>query len=161
MIAANSVSSGVSCVPPPCGRTLDGGISGFAISHRPSGTIQLHVPRPITRSTTPHHIGHGLTGPGADRSRIRLLGTQRVPGPSADRVCRAEGTHPGTRGLPGGGTAGEGGPVRTDSTHVLASVRTLNRLEHIGEIIRAALNALAMAAPPWLAGWMPPDWADR
>ena len=28
-MAANSVSSGVSCVPPPCGRTLDGGISGF------------------------------------------------------------------------------------------------------------------------------------
>jgi len=34
-MAANSVSSGVSCVPPPCGRTLDGGISGFAISHSP------------------------------------------------------------------------------------------------------------------------------
>ncbi len=62
MIAANSVSSGVSCVPPPCGRTLDGGISGSAISHNPSGTIQLHVPRPIPRPTTPHHIGHGLSG---------------------------------------------------------------------------------------------------
>lgn len=33
MMAANIVSSGVSCVPPPCGRTLEGGISGFAISH--------------------------------------------------------------------------------------------------------------------------------
>lgn len=47
MIAANSVSSGVSCVPPPCGRTFDGGISGSAIFHSPSGTIQLHVPRPM------------------------------------------------------------------------------------------------------------------
>lgn len=65
MIAANSVSSGVSAVPPPCGRTLDGGISGSAISHSPSGTIQLQVPRPITTSTTPHHIGHAL-------SRLRL-----------------------------------------------------------------------------------------
>ncbi len=61
MIAANSVSSGVSCVPPPCGRTLEGGISGFAISHNPSGTTQLHVPRPMTRPTTPHHIGHALS----------------------------------------------------------------------------------------------------
>ena len=61
MMAANSVSSGVSCVPPPCGRTLDGGISGFAISHSPSGTIQLHVPRPMPGSTTPHHVGHGLS----------------------------------------------------------------------------------------------------
>lgn len=39
MMAANNVSSGVSCVPPPCGRTLDGGISGFAISHSPSGGL--------------------------------------------------------------------------------------------------------------------------
>ena len=61
MIAANSVSSGVSCVPPPCGRTFDGGISGFAISHSPSGTIQLHVPRPIDSSTSDHHIGHRLS----------------------------------------------------------------------------------------------------
>ncbi|MDX3427144.1 hypothetical protein PV440_41480, partial [Streptomyces sp. ME02-6985-2c] len=35
-------------------------ISGFAISHSPSGTIQLHVPRPMPNSTTPHHVGHGL-----------------------------------------------------------------------------------------------------
>jgi hypothetical protein len=56
MIAANSVSSGVSCVPPPCGRTRDGGINGSAISHKPSGTIQLHVPRPMFSSTShnPH-----------------------------------------------------------------------------------------------------------
>lgn len=32
MMAANSVSSGVSCVPPPCGLSLEGGISGFAIT---------------------------------------------------------------------------------------------------------------------------------
>lgn len=32
MIAANRVSSGVSRVPPPCGRTFGGGISGSAIS---------------------------------------------------------------------------------------------------------------------------------
>lgn len=51
-MAANNVSSGVSCVPPPCGRTLGCGISGFAISHSPSGTIQLHVPRPMYGSTS-------------------------------------------------------------------------------------------------------------
>ncbi|MFD9624113.1 hypothetical protein ACFWB2_44115, partial [Streptomyces virginiae] len=32
-----------------------------AISHNPSGTIQLHAPRPMPTSTTPHHIGHGLS----------------------------------------------------------------------------------------------------
>jgi transposase len=44
-----------------------------------------------------------------------------------------------------------GGKQRTDSTHVLAAVRDLNRLELAGETVRAALEALAAAAPQWLA----------
>ena len=40
-----------------------------------------------------------------------------------------------------------GGRQRTDSTHVLAAVRTLNRMEFVGETLRAALEALAVAAP--------------
>ena len=43
-----------------------------------------------------------------------------------------------------------GGRQRTDSTHVLAAVRTLNRMEFVGETLRAALEALAAAAPGWL-----------
>ena len=38
------------------------------------------------------------------------------------------------------------GRQRTDSTHVLAAVRTLNRLERVGETLRAALNELAAVA---------------
>src|SRR3954447_2472212 len=41
------------------------------------------------------------------------------------------------------------GRQRTDSTHVLAAVRTLNRLERGGETLRAALNELATVAPDW------------
>jgi transposase len=44
-----------------------------------------------------------------------------------------------------------GGKTRTDSTHVLAAVRDLNRLELAGESVRATLEALAVAAPDWLA----------
>jgi transposase len=44
-----------------------------------------------------------------------------------------------------------GGRQRTDSTHVLAAVRTLNRMEFVGETLRCALEALAAAAPDWLA----------
>ena len=44
-----------------------------------------------------------------------------------------------------------GGKQRTDSTHVLAAVRDLNRLELAGESVRATLEALAVAAPDWLA----------
>ena len=39
-----------------------------------------------------------------------------------------------------------GGQARTDSTHVLAAIRTLNRLENVGETLRAALNDLAPSA---------------
>jgi len=50
------------------------------------------------------------------------------------------------------------GRQRTDSTHVLAAVRVLNRLERVGETLRATLNALAMVAPDWLRAQAPPEW---
>lgn len=49
------------------------------------------------------------------------------------------------------GLIGAGGKARTDSTHVLSAVRDLNRLELAGESVRACLEALAVAAPDWLA----------
>ncbi len=54
-----------------------------------------------------------------------------------------------------------GGTQRTDSTHVLGAIRAMNRLESIGETLRAALNALAVAAPDWLLAQVSPDWFDR
>src|SRR3954467_1896997 len=50
---------------------------------------------------------------------------------------------------------------RTDSTHVLAATRDLNRLELVGETLRATLNALAAVAPEWLRALAPPEWFDR
>ncbi len=60
-----------------------------------------------------------------------------------------------------GGLLKARGRQRTDSTHVLAAVRSLNRLELVGETLRAALNALAVAAPDWLRSIAPPDWHER
>ncbi|HEX6866257.1 MAG TPA: IS1182 family transposase [Caulobacteraceae bacterium] len=54
-----------------------------------------------------------------------------------------------------------GGRQRTDSTHVLAAVRTLNRLEFVGETLRHALEVLATAAPDWVRQHVPAAWADR
>ena len=51
-----------------------------------------------------------------------------------------------------------GGRQRTDSTHVLARIRELNRLELAGETVRAALEAPAAAAPGWLAGVIDASW---
>jgi transposase len=53
------------------------------------------------------------------------------------------------------------GQQRTDSTSVLAAIRTLNRLELVGETLRAALNALAVAAPEWTQQHTPIEWVDR
>lgn len=54
-----------------------------------------------------------------------------------------------------------GGRARTDSTHVLAAVRTLNRLECMGETLRATLNALAVVAPDWLRQQITAEWFMR
>jgi transposase len=53
------------------------------------------------------------------------------------------------------------GRQRTDSTHILAAVRALNRIEVVGETRRHALNRLAVVAPEWLRAVSPPDWQDR
>ncbi len=55
----------------------------------------------------------------------------------------------------------ERGKQRTDSTHILAAIRTLNRLESIGEHLRAALNAVATVEPEWLKRWVSQDWFER
>ena len=53
------------------------------------------------------------------------------------------------------------GRQRTDSTAVLTAVRALNRLDLVGETLRHALEALAVAAPAWLRAQAPAAWYDR
>jgi transposase len=53
------------------------------------------------------------------------------------------------------------GAQRTDSTHVLAAVRSLNRVACVGETLRHALNTLAVVAPDWLRLQAPPAWYER
>jgi len=64
--------------------------------------------------------------------------------------------------LAGDGLVKAGGKQRTDSTHVVAAVAALNRLELAGESVRAAVEALAAAHPGWLAQRIcVPDWTGR
>jgi transposase len=55
----------------------------------------------------------------------------------------------------------ERGRQRTDSTHVLAAIRVMNRLELVMETMRAALNDLAEAVPLWLSQIVPSEWFVR
>ena len=50
---------------------------------------------------------------------------------------------------------------RTDSTHVIAAVRDLNRLETVGETLRSTLNDLAVLVPDWLQKNMNSAWFER
>lgn len=50
---------------------------------------------------------------------------------------------------------------RTDSTHIVAAIRQLNRLEMVGETMRRALDDLAQVAPDWLKPHIQPEWIER
>jgi transposase len=101
-------------------------------------------------------LGLELDDPGVDASvltefRARLLAdgqTERLLGLLLDRLRE--------RGL-----LDKGGRQRTDATHVHMAVRDLHRLEQVIETLRAALEALAVIAPAWLVGLVPPEWASR
>ena len=53
------------------------------------------------------------------------------------------------------------GIQRTDSTHVLAAIRKINRLELVGETIRHTLNQLAKEHSKWLLTVVKKDWLER
>jgi len=53
------------------------------------------------------------------------------------------------------------GQQRPDATHVWAAIRVLNRLELLGETLRAPLNDLATVALDWLREIAPPPWYER
>jgi transposase len=53
------------------------------------------------------------------------------------------------------------GTQRTDSTHVLAAIRTLHRLECVLEAMHSALNQLSAAAPTWVQQHVPLEWYPR
>jgi transposase len=53
------------------------------------------------------------------------------------------------------------GTQRTDSTHVLAAIRTLHRVECVLEALHYALNQLSAAEPVWVQQHVSPEWYTR
>ena len=49
----------------------------------------------------------------------------------------------------------------SDSTHIQAAARNLNRLECVGETMRHALQSLVALVPQWVQEHVPQDWYDR
>jgi transposase len=101
-------------------------------------------------------LGLTLTDAGFDysvlsefRSRLIAHSAEEVLLNTLLETCRAR------------GWVKAGGPQRTDSTHVLAAVRELNRLECVGETVRQTLEVLVDVVPGWLRGWLSPEWVVR
>jgi len=101
-------------------------------------------------------LGLELTDPGFDFSvlsefRTRLVESQqeRLLLDLLLEVCKQR------------GWLKAGGKQRSDSTHVLARVRSLSNLECVGETLRAVLDDLATLAPDWLVQHLTSDWFER
>ena len=105
------------------------------------------------RMTWKYALGLELEDPGFDASVLSEFRSRLVAG---DLTCLALDAL--LERLASLGLVRGGGRQRTDSTHVLGAIRMLNRLELAGESLRAALEALAVAAPGWLAGVIDESW---
>ncbi len=101
-------------------------------------------------------LGLTLTDPGFDHTVLSEFRTRLVTGSAELLLLDVL-----LERLKSEGLVKARGRQRTDSTHVLAAVRTLNRLERVGETLRATLNELATVAPEWLQTVAPPAWYER
>jgi transposase len=101
-------------------------------------------------------LGLSLTDPGFDHTVLSEFRSRLVEG-KAERLL----LDTLLKRLQEGDLIKVRGRQRTDSTHVLADVRGLNRLERVGETLRAALNELAVMAPDWLHALAPAAWYER
>ena len=97
------------------------------------------------RSDWKYLLALHLADPGFDHSLLSEFRGRLLGGDVAERLL--------ARVLDAareGGLLKARGRQRTDSTHVLAAMRELNRIELLAETLRAALNAITVAAPDWL-----------
>jgi transposase len=101
-------------------------------------------------------LGLALTDPGFHHTVLSEFRTRLVTGQVETLLLDTLLTVARTHGL-----LKARGRQRTDSTHVVSAIRVLNRLERVGEPLRAALNSLAVVAPAWVQALAPPEWYDR
>lgn len=109
-----------------------------------------------TRIDWKYALGLELADPGFDFSVLSKFRSRLIAGSAEMLLLERMLEHFKTQGL-----LKPRGKQRTDSTHVLAAIRTLNRLESVGETLRATLNAIASVAPEWLRDHAEPSWFDR
>ena len=119
-------------------------------------TCEISIYRCASTLDWKYVLGLELTDPGFDFSVLSEFRARLVAGNAALRLLDTL-----LERLRALGLLKQRGRQRTDSTHVLAAIRVLNRLERVGETLRAALNSLAVVVPAWLQGIAPLAWYDH
>jgi transposase len=99
-----------------------------------------------TRLDWQYLLGLGLDDPGFDHTVLSEF-REKTAGAGLERAV----LDALLEQLAADGLIKAGGKQRTDSTHVVAAVAALHRLELAGESVRAALEALTAAHPDWVA----------
>ncbi len=97
-----------------------------------------------------------LTDPGFDHTVLSEFRSRLVEGNAEQRLldllleqCRE------------GGWLKARGRQRTDSTHVLARIRALNRTLCVAQTMVYVLNVLSEVAPDWILTHVPAEWVER
>src|SRR2546421_1617472 len=97
-----------------------------------------------------------LCDPGFDHSVLSEFRARLIEGNAEQRLldllleqCRA------------GGWLKAHGRQRTDSTHVLARIRALNRTLCVAQTMVYVLNVLSEVAPEWVRAHVPIEWVER
>ncbi|MFE7593499.1 transposase, partial [Kitasatospora sp. NPDC057512] len=101
-------------------------------------------------------LGLELEYTGFDASVLCEFRARLVAGDRADALLTVM-----LERLKSAGLVRSGGRQRTDSTHVLACVRTLNRIECLGEALRAALEEIARTSPGFIVPLLREGWDER
>ncbi|HEX9134750.1 MAG TPA: IS1182 family transposase [Ktedonobacteraceae bacterium] len=97
-----------------------------------------------------------LTDPGFDHSVLSEFRSRLVEGNAEQRLLDLllERCHEG-------GWLKVRGRQRTDSTHVLAKIRALNRTLCVAQTMVYVLNVLSEVAPEWVRAYVPAAWVER
>jgi transposase len=97
-----------------------------------------------------------LTDPGFDHTVLSEFRSRLVEGHAEERLldlllqrCRE------------GGWLKARGRQRTDSTHILAKIRALNRVLCVAQTMVSVLNVLSEVAPEWVRAYVPAEWVER
>jgi transposase len=117
---------------------------------------QQAAPAVRGRSDWKYALSLEVTAPGFAAAVLRALRSRLVAGRAEQMLLDTMLERFKAKGL-----LNARGCQRTDSTAVLAAIRTLNRLECVGETLRHTLNSVAVAAPDWLRPPLDPAWAER